>query len=210
MSINNTGDSSSFWVGPYGMKVPEKYVSVPHEDGVNFIKSDGTCSKMTKKEELHQSRLEYLTKYAFYDDSTGEYWYPRPVMHLVSLSGKEFNKEQKMAISIEELAIPNNNQVYIMFTDGNQHRYWIRVGFKPYQNNQIELEPATIPDGMKCHTTYVTNHLSIGDIKYIVETTAYKIESDAEQFIKVLRNTIEQKEILKRDIAKIKEDLNSV
>jgi uncharacterized protein YeeX (DUF496 family) len=196
-----------YWIGPYGMKVPMNYMSVPHKDGINIRTVDRTMTSMSNKNSRQLSRLEYLTKYAYYDDETGEYWYPRPEVRLMTLSGKDLNQERKIAISIEQ---PEDNSgiLYIMFTNGNQHRYWARINFKPQMNSQqISYEPDTIPDDMKNHTTYVTNYLSLGDVKCMIETTKSQHTSDIPKFIVAFREIIEKKENIKRDIAKMREEL---
>ncbi len=70
-----TCDTSEYWVGPYGVKVPNEVTSVVAADGRNTLYKDGKQTEIYVKNPL--TREEYLKRYSFYSDECG-YVYNRP------------------------------------------------------------------------------------------------------------------------------------
>lgn len=72
--VNNKQNvqSSSHWVGPYGILVPNNIFTVYAEDGSNIIGRDGDITEMVSINNV--SEEEYKEKYATFDSSTNN-WY---------------------------------------------------------------------------------------------------------------------------------------
>lgn len=90
---------SSFWLGPYNVRVPMSVFSVTAMDGGNTLCQDGTETEMYCGPQL--TRDVYLSRFAELKED-GHYWYkPRPE----DRSFREMTEDEAMTMVIR---IPQN------------------------------------------------------------------------------------------------------
>ena len=76
-------DSNAFWIGPFGVKVPQHYLYVVDNDGSSKLERDESIFSEPRRAlqrafRPHMSRDAYLQKYAYLDEKDGAYHYRGP------------------------------------------------------------------------------------------------------------------------------------
>ncbi|AYV86071.1 MAG: hypothetical protein Solivirus4_32 [Solivirus sp.] len=87
--------STDYWVGPYGVKVPNEITSIKASDGGNILYKDGKETEMFVKRPL--TREQYLEKYAVYSEDCG-YLYK---IRTSSKSEEEANEVEEAVLKAE-------------------------------------------------------------------------------------------------------------
>lgn len=68
----------NYWIGPYGIKIPQTIKFVISEDGTNYCFSDGSQTVFNYRTTKYMDEMKYKKKYAHQKD--GQWYWKRSKM----------------------------------------------------------------------------------------------------------------------------------
>jgi hypothetical protein len=78
----------TYWIGPYGIKIPHTIKFVISEDGINYCYSDGSQTVFSYRMSQYMNEIKYKKKYAQQKDGQW-YWKKNKIQRILKFMNQK-------------------------------------------------------------------------------------------------------------------------